>query len=83
MAVNEIIPNFIRPVVIVRTMSSLVTANGKLVAVSAARAAGEAIQVLLVTIPEAAVVVIKPVVRVAVPRASEPPSLMTDCRHWA
>lgn len=50
-------------------MSSLVTRVGKLVAVSATRAAGEAIHDFPAEIELAVVVVTKPVVRVVVPKA--------------
>lgn len=82
-AVKLITPADIAPVATVKIISSLVTTNGKLVAVSAAKAAGEAIQVLFCEIVVAVVVVMIPVARVAVPRAKVPvPALTGVIKLW-
>ncbi len=62
-------PSVTAAVAIVKIISSLVTETGKLVAVSAAKAAGDAIHVLLAAMFVPVVVFIRPVVFVAVPRA--------------
>ena len=72
-AVNIIEPLVTLAVPTVKTMSSPVITTGKLVAVSAAKAAGEASHILLALIDVAVVVVMIPVVSVAVPRAKVPP----------
>ncbi len=80
-AVKLIEPELIEAVPTVRMMSSSVIASGKLVTVSAAKAAGEAIQDLWTTMFVPVVVVIRPVVLVVVPNARVPLPVRVRA-HW-
>jgi len=81
-AVKLITPCVIKAVATVKTISSSVITTGKLATTSVARAAGVPIHVLCVSILVAVVVVMKPVVLVAVPRASVPLALTREVKHW-